>query len=68
MWKVTATGARTGTEYVFMVDAPDYAPESAVWDAACRQHGQENQRRTPATREFLDIRPGSYQVEPVDPS
>lgn len=64
MWKVTATGA-SGRTYVYEVDAPDYAPEDAVWDAACRKHGQE--KRAGNVREFLDIRPGTYQVTMIRP-
>lgn len=67
MWRVTAKGAATGTEYVFQVDAPEYAPEEAVWDAACSQHGRDNQTRSRATREDLDIRPGAHRVEFIRP-
>lgn len=63
MWIVKAVGATSGAEYTFRVDAPSYAPESAVWDSTCRQHGKDNESRTRATREFLDIRPGAHTME-----
>lgn len=61
MWKVIATGAETGAQYTYQVDAPDYAPEDAVWDAACREHG--TLKRAGKVTEFLDIRTDSYSVE-----
>ncbi|WP_328937691.1 hypothetical protein OG288_15900 [Streptomyces tauricus] len=64
MWQVTATGTE-GSTYVYEVDAPDYAPEDAVFEAACRQHGQE--RRTRGIAEYLDIRAGSYAVRLLYP-
>jgi hypothetical protein len=64
MWRVTATGTE-GRTYVYQVDAPDYAPEDAVWDAACRQHGQERAARN--ITETLDIRPGMRTVELIKP-
>jgi hypothetical protein len=64
MWRVTATGTE-GRTYVYEVDAPDYAPEDAVWESACRQHGQERKARK--ITETLDIRPAMRKVELIYP-
>lgn len=64
MWQVTASGSE-GSTYVYEVDAPDYAPKDAVFEAACRQHGQERKSRD--IRETLDIRNGYYGVRLLYP-
>lgn len=64
MWQVTASGTE-GSTYVYEVDAPDYAPEGAVFESACNQHGQE--RKSRGIRETLDIRQGSYGVRLLYP-
>lgn len=64
MWQVTAKGSE-GSTYVYEVDAPDYAPEYAVFESACSQHGQE--RKSRGIRETLDVRTGSYGVRLLYP-
>ncbi|MFH9439572.1 hypothetical protein [Streptomyces rochei] len=60
MWEVVAVGAVSGAVYTYEVDAPEYAPEGAVWDAACRAH--DLAKRARKTSEFLSIRPGEHTV------
>ncbi|MFJ4626189.1 hypothetical protein [Streptomyces sp. NPDC088847] len=64
MWQVSALGTE-GSTYVYEVDAPDYASTSDVFEAACRQHGQERQLR--GIQETLDIREGQYGVRLLYP-
>lgn len=64
MWQVIAMGSE-GSTYIYEVDAPDYANKATVFDAACRQHGEE--RRTRKITETLNIRPGSYAVHMLYP-
>ncbi|MDQ0907803.1 hypothetical protein QFZ22_003788 [Streptomyces canus] len=64
MWQVTATGTE-GSTYVYQVDAPDYADQGSVFEAACRQHSQE--KRSRGISENLDIRSGSYGVRLLFP-
>ncbi|MET7738895.1 hypothetical protein [Streptomyces sp. NPDC005385] len=65
MWRVVVTSSTNDQTYVYEVDAPDYAPEEAVFDAACRQHGQV--RRSGHALDSLDIRPERRTVELIRP-
>lgn len=65
MWQVIANGSE-GSTYVYEVDAPDYAPADAVFEAACVQHGTE--RRARRITETLDTRPGSWGVRLLYPA
>ncbi|MEU9641338.1 hypothetical protein [Streptomyces sp. NPDC048188] len=58
MWTITITGQASGRTYTYDVDLPDYAPEEAVFDAACREHYGRR-------REQVDPRASARSVRPT---
>lgn len=64
MWQVTANGTQ-GSTYVYEIDLPDYAPNDAVFEAACKAHAHT--RRDRNITEYLDILPTGYAVRLLYP-
>lgn len=62
-WRVTLTGADTGSEYIYEVNLPLGTPEHIAYNAAAEQHGRllgderspvTERFRVPITRQWID--------------
>ncbi|MER7799112.1 hypothetical protein ACWC1C_05275 [Streptomyces sp. NPDC001705] len=57
-WTVVLTAQASDRTYTYTVDLPDYAPDAAVFDAACREHYGRR-------REQVDPRASARSVRPT---